>query len=233
MARPTETHSPSPTVTPSATSTGTPTPTPVPPALQVAVATNCREGPGSTFAFLGVLMVGETAEVLAQSTLPDYWYVANPDRPGERCWLWGEFATVEGDTSDLPVFTPAPSPTSSLDFELYLHSFRECGSQTRLVLIVRNTGGKTFMTGQLHVFDVERGVDLFRPAFERHPFAEGPGVCPPGHGNILNPGAGAYIIIPIGNPPAGHVAYASVKLCTEDYLGGDCVDEIIYFTTPE
>ena len=42
--------------------------------------------------------------------MPNYWIVNNPDRPGE-CWLWGQYASVSGDTSSLPVRTPPPTPT--------------------------------------------------------------------------------------------------------------------------
>jgi hypothetical protein len=55
--------------------------------------------------------VGETAEVVARSSAGNYWYIVNPDLPGEFCYLWGEYATVAGDTAVLPAFTPPPSPT--------------------------------------------------------------------------------------------------------------------------
>jgi hypothetical protein len=32
---------------------------------------------------------------------------------GRDCWLWGRYAQVSGDVSQIPVFTPPPTPTPS------------------------------------------------------------------------------------------------------------------------
>ena len=89
------------------------TATPSVPIVSVSVNTNCRTGPGRRYDFRGALLVGETEEVVALSTVPNYWYITNPDRPGEFCYLWGEYATVAGNTEALPAFTPLPSPTAT------------------------------------------------------------------------------------------------------------------------
>lgn len=91
--------------------TGARVATPTIPMISVSVNTNCRMGPGRAYDYRGALLVGETEEVVALSTLPNYWYITNPDIPGDFCYLWGEYATVEGDTQLLPEFTPLPSPT--------------------------------------------------------------------------------------------------------------------------
>lgn len=96
---------------PTATPTVTPTPTPEAPTIEVSVDTNCRSGPGSAYPYLGALLVGERTEIVARSSVPGYWLVANPDRPGGVCWLWARYAKVFGSTDHLPVQTPAPSPT--------------------------------------------------------------------------------------------------------------------------
>lgn len=232
---PSQTPVPSPTPTPTKspttlpTSSWTPTRTPLPPAVSVSLATNCRSGPGDTFPFLGVLESDETTEVLGRSSLPEYWYVANPDQPGDNCWLWAGNATVEGEIDQLPELTPAPSPRPALGFQLYFWGFGTCGDQRFVILIVQNTGRQRLMTANLHVHDSDANKTLHGPAFERHPFAESSKACPPGHGNILDPGGGAYTIIPIRSAPSGDLAYAVVKLCTEDFLGGDCETNTIYF----
>lgn len=81
------------------------------PMVSVSINTNCRTGPGISYDLRGALLVGETEEIVAVSTAPNYWYITNPDRPGEFCYLWGEYATVVGETQALPKFTPLPSPT--------------------------------------------------------------------------------------------------------------------------
>ena len=85
--------------------------TPGIPMVSVSINTNCRTGPGISYDLRGALLVGETEEIVAVSTAPNYWYIKNPDRPGEFCYLWGEYATVVGETQALPKFTPLPSPT--------------------------------------------------------------------------------------------------------------------------
>lgn len=196
------------------------------------MATNCRTGPAESFPLEAVLEVGETVQVAARAEGLNYLLVTNPDHPDQHCWLWAQFATVEGETEGLPVHTPAPSPTPLVGFELFVHSFQECAGDTRLVLIVRNAGARRLMTAEWGVFDIDTGDFWLPPRFERHPFADTSVACPPGHGNRLEPGAGAFIILPLGSPPSGHFAYATIKLCSEDYLAGDCAAEEIYFTFP-
>jgi len=96
---------------PTATATVTQTPTAEPPTIEVSVDTNCRSGPGRAYAYLGALLVGERTEIVARSSIPGYWLVANPDRPGGVCWLWARYAKVSGSTDHLPMQTPPPSPT--------------------------------------------------------------------------------------------------------------------------
>ncbi|MFV1859079.1 MAG: hypothetical protein ACC647_06980 [Anaerolineales bacterium] len=101
------------TPAPQATATLADTATPSVPMVSVSLDTNCRTGPGRSYDFLGALLVGETEEVVALSTVPDYWYITNPDQPGKFCYLWGRYATVVGNTDTLPQFTPLPSPTAT------------------------------------------------------------------------------------------------------------------------
>ena len=105
---------PSPTFTPgppTLTTTPTHTSTPKVPTIKVSLDTNCRSGPGKVYDMIGALLVGETTEILARGSVPNYWVVDNPDYPGHECWLWGKYATVSGDTSHLPIRSAAPTPT--------------------------------------------------------------------------------------------------------------------------
>jgi hypothetical protein len=93
---------------PSITPQSTPTPASV--WVEVRIDTNCRIGPGKDFEMVGALLVGERTRVVQRSTIPDYWVVDNPDNPGRTCYLWGAYATVEGDLGSLPLDVP-PTPT--------------------------------------------------------------------------------------------------------------------------
>jgi hypothetical protein len=89
----------------------TATSTPGPPMMSVSVDTNCRSGPGMDYEFLGALMTYEQAEVLAQGSEPGFWVIENPDNPGTECWVGEQYASIQGDTSHLPVRTPPPTAT--------------------------------------------------------------------------------------------------------------------------
>ncbi|OGO21018.1 MAG: hypothetical protein A2Z14_12700 [Chloroflexi bacterium RBG_16_48_8] len=227
----TNTPLPSPTIT--ITPTFTPTPTQMAPVINVTANTHCRTGPGPTYVSLGVLLVGEDAEVLAQSTVEDFWYILLPDKPDRPCWLSGAYATVEGDTSLLPAFTPIPSPTPEVGFDLFLNSFQSCGSIYYVVFSVQNTGANILETGNIEIVEFKSKATLYGPAFQRFPFAQVvTPVCPPDHGNELFPGQIQYIHVPIHPVPHGKTARGTVKLCTGDYQGGECVTKTIYFDIP-
>jgi len=97
-----------PTIT--LTPTITPTGTLSTPMVSVSLDTNCRTGPGVVYDYLTVLLVGEKAEVIGKYTTvtPNYWVIK---KGTHTCWLWGKYATVEGDIGILPEMVPPPSPT--------------------------------------------------------------------------------------------------------------------------
>jgi uncharacterized protein YgiM (DUF1202 family) len=83
------------------------------PMVSVSVDTNCRTGPGVNYDLLTGLFVGERAEVVGKYTTvsPNYWIIR---KGAVTCWLWGQYATVEGNTANLPEMVPPPSPTPTL-----------------------------------------------------------------------------------------------------------------------
>ena len=110
---PTQTETLAPTTTLTATITLTPTSEKT--MVSVSVDTNCRSGPGTIYDYIGALFVGEQAEVVGQSADGQYWIIKNPDRDGE-CWLWDQYAEVVGQTAELTVYTPPPTPTPVFDW---------------------------------------------------------------------------------------------------------------------
>ncbi len=118
LEAPTATAAP-PTETPTITPTGTPTV----PQVTVSSATNCRTGPSTVFDLLYTQQPGQTSEVIGKNTPTGYWIIKYP---GGTCWLWGQYATVSGDTSGLTEyalpFTPTPSlPAAPTHFDVGLH----------------------------------------------------------------------------------------------------------------
>ena len=228
----TATQMPSQTPRPSNTPipTETQTPTLPPPVVSVSSTTNCRAGPGTAYKLITSILAGQVAEVAAKSEVEGYWYVVSPTNPDEYCWLWGEYASVQGDTTALTIVTPEPSPTPQFGFTTYLYGFYECGGKY-VVLTVVNDSGTTFMSGSLRADDITDSLVL-HSRIDRHPFAQFPQDCPPDHGNFFPPGAAAYVWLPLKSYKGGNDAMATIKLCTEDYAGGDCITNVAYFRLP-
>jgi|GEM_PF-884403 len=143
-AGPTATTAPTDTPAPTNTATQPPTATLTPTPDQVLVGvtgdTFCRTGPGSVYDQLAVLNTDQTSEILAQDPTGGFWYITNPDGRGE-CWIWGNYATPEGPTDQLPVFTPPPTPTPSLAFSADLHKEDGVAGGVYLWFVIQNTGG--------------------------------------------------------------------------------------------
>ncbi|MBK7454267.1 MAG: hypothetical protein IPJ46_11300 [Anaerolineales bacterium] len=81
--------------------------------VTVSIATNCRTGPGQAYPSIFGLPVGQSAEVVGKNTSTNYWIIKIPNGNG-TCWLWGQYATVTGDTSALPTVAIPPTPTPTI-----------------------------------------------------------------------------------------------------------------------
>jgi len=83
--------------------------------VTVTTATNCRTGPGQNFKIVYGMPVGQVAKVIAKNSYSGYWIIEIPGQAGQTCWLWGQYAVINGDTSTLKeVVTPtSPAPTKT------------------------------------------------------------------------------------------------------------------------
>jgi hypothetical protein len=83
--------------------------------VTVSTATNCRTGPGQNFNIVYGMPVGQVAKVVAKNSYSGYWIIEIPGQNGKTCWLWGQYAVINGDTSLLnEVVTPtSPAPTKT------------------------------------------------------------------------------------------------------------------------
>jgi uncharacterized protein YraI len=92
------------------------------PVVTVNVNTNCRTGPARAYSLIGWLLVGEQAVVVGQNQRLNYWIIQNPRGPG-TCWLWGRYAAVFGDISQVPhVEFPAPGSGVPITGPAYLNA---------------------------------------------------------------------------------------------------------------
>lgn len=226
---PTSTPAP-PTASPTVTASPTPefTATPSVPQISVSVATNCRTGPGKAYDRVGALLVGEVTEVYGRDLLGNYWYVANPDKPGQFCWLWGEYAVLSGNTQALPVFTPPPTPTPIPDFVADYTGLEACsGSGWWVEIKLQNSGGIVFQSISLSVQDIDAKITL---SMNDNVFTNRNGCSQVETKKALAPGEKWIVSSPLFNyDPSGHKFRAAITLCSEDGVNGTCVTRTIEF----
>lgn len=231
---PAETFTPSPTNTPTQTPTITPSPTntltltPEIPMVQVSMSTNCRVGPGKVYDQVGVLLAGEEAEVIAKDPQGSDWYIRNPDQAGGFCWIWGQYATVSGDTTNLPVFTPPPTPTPSQGFTVSYHEVETCGGDWFIEYKIVNNGNLPLLSASTTTTDTVTGTTV---TANYNQFLEMNGCATTNSQNDLLTGEIGYTLSNwLGNDPTGHNINAAITVCTEDGQGGTCQTKNISFT---
>lgn len=107
---------PSSTLTNQPTITASPTQTYSIPMLTLREATNCRTGPGLTYEILVTYPVGQTLEIVGRLESDSFWLVKSRESSTGTCWLWGEFADVDGSywtAAAVTLVTPPPTPTTA------------------------------------------------------------------------------------------------------------------------
>ena len=216
------------TFTPLPTLSPTPffTPTSSVPIISVSVDTNCRTGPGKVYDRVGGLLVDETAEVIAKNPTNEYWYIRDPESPSGFCWVWGYYATVIGNTSIIPVFTPPPSPTPAPSFELSYAGIDSCVGWWA-ELKIKNVGPVTFKSYSLTIKD--RTLDVTLSASDNG-FTDMDGCLSSGITSELAPGDVYILSSPIFiNNIVNHNMRATLTLCTKINQGGTCVSQTIDF----
>ena len=226
---PTPTFTPGlPTLTPTQTLSPTPifTFTPAVPQISVSVATNCRVGPGKIYDRVGALMVGEIAEVFGRDPTGGYWYIRNPDSNGDFCWLWGEYATLAGNTALLPIYTPPPTPTPVPAFTASFDNLDTCTGWW-VDLRLENTGGVTFKSVSVTLRDTVTDTVL---SISTDGFTDNDGCTVSSTRDNLNPGGNRVVSMPAFTyDPSGHKLRATITLCTDKGGKGTCVSQIINF----
>ena len=219
------------TETPAATATETPVPepsatiTPEPPIAEVVRETNCRVGPAGNYDLVATYQVGQMLEVVAKDLGAGYWFVGNPEKPEEQCYLLAQNITVSGDTSALPKFTPRPSPTAAPYFNATFKKFDTCEGEDFALFIIENLGSVPFRSAYIKVTDqkVNKSVEQALNAFDlRVRCVLAKNIAP------LEQGATGYVTSPPFSWSAtGNRLRAVIMLCTEKDLKGTCVTQSI------
>lgn len=217
-----ETVTPEVSATQTTMPTQTQTPTPDAPSVSVSGDTYCRFGPGDVYEALGILNTDQESELIAKNPSGTFWFIENPDNPGERCWIWGNYATPQGPTEGLPVYTPPPTPTPNAGISA---SFSYVCAEWYFDFKVKNTGSVAFESYQITLQDKSNGIT------ETTQVNLWPGGCTGGGPDVLHPGdqGRAYAEF-LQTSPLGHKMSATLKACQKENLGGTCVTTTFSFT---
>jgi len=230
---PTDTPSPEATATATVQPTSTFTPTPDAVGVHVTGNTYCRTGPGDIYESRGILNTDQDSELIAKDPTGSFWYIVNPDQPGENCWIWGNYATPEGPTDQLPVFTPPPSPTPYADFAAYFREKDACVAPWTEYTI-ENTGTLPLESFWIKVEDTDSGEE-FGPKTS-NVFKTLSGCLDDTQEDTIAPGGEAYLMsAEVGTrsyDPSGEPLRATIKICTQENLGGACLTKVVTFTSP-
>ena len=90
--------------TPYVPPTITVTSSPAVPLVSVSSETNCRTGPSVNYKLIWKANAGTKFVVVGKHSPTNYWIIRLDD--GRECWLWGQYATVEGNVSSLLEYSP-------------------------------------------------------------------------------------------------------------------------------
>lgn len=213
------------TETPAFTPISAFTPTPSFPYVILSENTNCRTGPGKVYDLVDTFIPGQTIEVIGKTTTNEYWYVRSPNNGTEFCWLWGFYATG-GNLGNVGVLTPPPTPTPAPNFEASYAGLDTCVGWW-VELNLKNTGAVTFKSMSISVRDTV--TDVLLSDFGNG-FMDMSGCLASVPVATLDPGQSYIVSSPaFAADPTGHKIKAAVKLCTENNLGGQCVEKNLEF----
>ena len=199
-----------PSITPSPTITFTPTFTPTEEAAQgyISKNTNCRIGPGDVYGLIHTFMAGEIVNLVGKDLAENYWFIQDQEQGSINCWLWGKYATPEGNTADLPVFTPPPTPIPVADYTVTYKNTTSGGKH--ITVTIKNTGDLTLESYSATFKDMVNSgtVDQTKNQFDSKD------KIPAGKTALLTT---SYSFCA---DTTGHNIKVFIKICTENNLGG-------------
>jgi hypothetical protein len=202
--------------------------------ITVSVPTNCRVGPGRVYPRQGALLVGETAEAVGRDSTNEYWYIRNPDKPNEYCWVWGEYATLTGPFMFLPVFTPPPTPTATFtptpspSFEIKATGMDSCSGGWWAEVEIKNTGAFVFKSMEYEVLDTVTDVEK---TLITNGFTNKDGCTATTIKDTIAPNNTFVVSSALFDTNLqGHKLRVTMTLCTELNQSGICISQKINFT---
>jgi hypothetical protein len=181
---------------------------------------------------VSALRVGETATVVGRNAAGTYWIIQTPGRTNETCWLWGQYATLTGDTNALPIFTPSASAVTSTPtaaFDVAYERLENCtGTGWWVDLGLENAGGLTFRSITFTIEDRDTNVTLTQRV---NGFTNKNGCTETVTRDTLAPDVSRTVSSPVLTAnPDGHRLRATITLCSNTGQSGTCITQVVNMT---
>lgn len=119
-----------PTFTPTPIDTATATTVPTPSTPQVtagSLGVYCRLGPDTTWAQTGAVGRNQTAQIQGRNNDSSWWYVSDPNNPGNFCWVSAAVVTTAGNLSGVPIIPPPTASVTDVTVDASVTSTVFCG----------------------------------------------------------------------------------------------------------
>jgi hypothetical protein len=205
------------------------------PQLVAPSGANCRLGPNAGFRREAEIASGGVFDIMARNSDGDWWQVKHPDEADSTCWVfWASDLSFMGDVFSLPLIagpslpTNTAAPTRAPGFSLRYDINNTCSGVSYAMIIIRNTGPETYESAVVRLWDVASSTEI-RSSAGNSEFLTSVTSCPKGNSN-LGPGQSAYMTISLGGTRSGDLLRVSVRLCTENGFGGNCISGNTQFT---
>ena len=203
------------------------------PVISASANTNCRLGPSQVYEIVGYLLPGQQANVLGSDDTQTWWYIENPSRAGGFCWVWSGSTSVEGDVSVLPVITPPPPPVRpEVAYTAAFSRVNICDGASTAMFQVTNLGIQSLESASLTIQNLGTNVVSSGVLGPNSPFTALGSDCPPGLDSLLAGESGHVGAVFAGLTPVKNEYKATIRLCTQDNLGGTCEIQTVNFVHP-
>jgi hypothetical protein len=188
-------------------------------------------GPASQQLTSGVVEPGQSVDVSVDLTAPNtpgtykgFWMLRNGSGvvfgigAAANIAFWVQIVVPEPDT---------------LAFTLTYRNIHQCGILPFYATVrIKNTGDLDIESARIRIRDIDAAVDLYGPLHGNSWFLSNENDCPPQDSRV-EPGEVSYIAVNIGPAPnSGNTARVTLRLCTEDDLGGECLQKTTTFIIP-
>jgi hypothetical protein len=135
-----------------------------------------------------------------------------------------------GSSGMAPIYTEI-TVVSPLSYTITIINSHDCSGDLVIALAVENNGTEFLQSATGVITNLDTSVSVYLPPMNS-PFVENPNSCAAGNVSDADPGETYYFMVNVGAATSGDQFQITTSFCTEDGLGGDCLDKTKNYTVP-